>query len=408
MGAMASVIPSGSNPSGIPTLDIDPFEESFLENPYPVHARLRDLAPVAWLPRYGVAAIARYEEVRKVLRDWQTFSSARGVGLADLAHQARFRLPSLLLEADPPAHDHARRVMNKALSNTVMERLRERFLAVAESLVTDLLARGQCDGIRDIAEAYPLQVFPDAIGMKREGRHNLLPYGDMVFNSFGPENQRFRDSAPRAQTAFPWVKEQALRENLTSDGFGMIVYQAVDAGEISEEDGGALVRSMLTAGVDTTVNGIGAALYCLCRWPDQWNRLRSHPDLARGAFEEAVRLESPVQTFFRTTTRPCTLADHELPEGQKVLMFLASANRDPRRWQNPDDYDITRATGGHLGFGFGIHACVGQLLARLEGEAVLRALALRVSRIEVAGPPIRRYNNTLRGLSSLPLRLHSG
>ncbi|HUI60852.1 MAG TPA: hypothetical protein VLX90_11540, partial [Steroidobacteraceae bacterium] len=138
---MASVIPAGMTPPGIPALDIDPFGESFLENPYPLHAQLRDLAPVVWLPRYAVAAIARYEEVRKVLRDWQTFSSARGVGLADLAHQQRFRLPSLLLEADPPDHDRARRVMNKALSNTVMEGLRERFLAVAESLVAELLAR---------------------------------------------------------------------------------------------------------------------------------------------------------------------------------------------------------------------------------------------------------------------------
>jgi cytochrome P450 len=161
----------------------------------------------------------------------------------------------------------------------------------------------------------------------------------------------------------------------------------------------------LTAGVDTTVSGLGAAIYCLARFPDQFARLRADPSLARGAFEEAVRYETPVQTFFRTTSRPVEIGGVRLGEGEKVLMFLGAANRDPRRWQRPDDYDIGRSTSGHVGFGSGIHQCVGQLLARLEGECMLGALARRVAAIEIAGPPRRRYNNTLRALASLPVRL---
>lgn len=257
-------------------------------------------------------------------------------------------------------------------------------------------------------EAFPLLVFPDAIGMKREGRDNLLPYGDMVFNSFGPDNQFFRNSAPRAAQAFPWVEEQSRRENLTQDGFGMVIYQAADAGEITEDLAAALVRGLLTAGVDTTVNGIGAAIYCLARFPDQWARLRADPALARAAFEEAIRFESPVQTFFRTTSRPTRIGDVALDEGQKILMFLGAANRDPRHWDAPDTYDIARKTAGHVGFGFGIHACVGQLLAKLEGEVVLQALARKVKDVEIIGLPTRRMNNTLRGLQSLPVRVRAG
>jgi cytochrome P450 len=153
------------------------------------------------------------------------------------------------------------------------------------------------------------------------------------------------------------------------------------------------------------VNGIGAAIYCLARFPEELVRLRRDPTFARNAFEEAVRFESPVQTFFRTTTRDTEISGYHIDEGQKVLMFLGAANRDPRRWEDPDRYDITRKTSGHVGFGAGIHMCAGQLVARLEGEVVLAAIARKVEAIEIAGPVKRRYNNTLRGLESLPVTI---
>ncbi len=134
-------------------------------------------------------------------------------------------------------------------------------------------------------------------------------------------------------------------------------------------------------------------------------RLRADPSLARNAFEEAVRFESPVQTFFRTTTRDVEIGGCRINEGEKVLMFLAAANRDPRRWSEPDSYDITRKTSGHVGFGSGIHMCVGQLVARLEGEAILSALARKVASVAISGPVKRRYNNTLRGLECLPITI---
>src|SRR5207245_11234236 len=148
----------------------------------------------------------------------------------------------------------------------------------------------------------------------------------------------------------------------------------VGRGDMPEAEARLLVRSLLSAGIDTTVNGIGTAVYCLARFPDQLTRLRGDPTLARNAFEEAIRFESPVQTFFRTTTREVELSGHRIGEGEKVLMFLGAANRDPRRWENPDSYDVTRRTSGHVGFGSGIHMCVGQLLARVEGEVMLAAI----------------------------------
>jgi 4-methoxybenzoate monooxygenase (O-demethylating) len=150
---------------------------------------------------------------------------------------------------------------------------------------------------------------------------------------------------------------------------------------------------------------VGNALWCFAQYPQQYGLLRAEPERARGAFEEVLRFEAPVQTFFRTTTRDVELDGVAIPGGEKVLLFIGAAGRDPRQWPDPDTFDITRRTTGYVEFGFGIHACVGMAMARLEGEAILTALACHVAAIEPAGTPRRMLNNTLRGLATLPLRL---
>lgn len=401
----AGVAPPSSVSSQIPVLDIDPFAISFFDDPYPVHETLREAGSVVRLDRLGVYAVARYAEVHAVLHDPLTFCSSRGVGLSDFAKETPWRPPSLILEADPPAHTRTRAVLNRVLSPAVMKQIRAVFVAAAETKVDELLAMGSFDAIADLAEAYPLSVFPDAVGLKKEGREHLLPYAGVVFNAFGPPNALRQAAIERSLPHQAYVAEQCQRDNLDPAGFGGCIHARVDAGDITAAEAPLLVRSLLSAGIDTTVNGLGAAIYCLARFPDQWARLRSDPSLARNAFEEAVRFESPVQTFFRTTTRQVEISGCTIGEGEKVLMFLAAANRDPRRWDEPDRYDITRKTSGHVGFGSGIHMCVGQLVARLEGEAMLTALARKVSSIEITGPAKRRYNNTLRGLESLPVTI---
>jgi cytochrome P450 len=389
----------------IPNLDLDPFSIEFFENPHPVHEVLREAGPVIRLDKWNIYGVARYAEVHAVLNDPQTFCSSRGVGLSDFAKETPWRPQSIILEADPPEHTRTRAVLNRVLSPTVMKQLRGGFVAAAEARVDELLSKGSFDAIADLAEAYPLSVFPDALGLKPEGRENLLPYAGLVFNSFGPPNQLRQDAIARSAPHQAYVAAQCQRENLAPGGFGACIHAQADTGEITPAEAPLLVRSLLSAGLDTTVNGIGAAVYCLARFPEQFARLRGDPTLARNAFEEAVRFESPVQTFFRTTTREVEIGGARIGEGEKILMFLAAANRDPRRWDNPDQYDVMRRTSGHVGYGSGVHMCVGALVARTEGEAVLAALAKRVGSIEITGPVTRRFNNTLRGLESLPVTL---
>jgi cytochrome P450 len=396
---------SAANLPAVPHLDIDPFSMAFFADPYPAHEALREAGPVVYLDKWNIYGVARYAQVHAMLNDPAAFCSSRGVGLSDFRKEQPWRPPSLILEVDPPAHSRTRAVLSQVLSPTVLKGLRERFVAAAEAKVDALLEKRRFDAIEELAEAYPLSIFPDALGLRPGGREHLLPYASLVFNAFGPPNQLRQEAIDRSAPHQAYIAEQCQRENLTPGGIGACIHAHVDEGKITAAEAPLLVRSLLSAGLDTTVNGIGAAVYCLARFPDQWQALRDDLTLARNAFEEAVRFESPVQTFFRTTTREVELDGVPIGEGEKVLMFLAAANRDPRRWDKPDDYDIKRRTSGHVGYGSGIHMCVGQLVARLEGEVMLTALARRVATIEISGEPKRRFNNTLRGLDSLPVTI---
>jgi hypothetical protein len=392
-------------PFGAPVSDIDPFALDFFADPFPAHHELREAGPAVWLRRHGLWAVARYEEVHRVLDDWRTFCSSRGVGMSDFAKERPWRPPSLVLEKDPPEHDRARAVLNRALSASVMKQLRDGLAAAAQALADKLVQARRFDAIPALAEAYPLSVFPDAMGLRKNGREHLLPYAGTVFNAFGPDNELRRNAIERAAPHVAWVTEQCQRQNLSPDGIGASVHAAVETGEITAEEAPLLVRSLLSAGIDTTVNALAAAIYCLARFPDEMAKLHADPSLARAAFEEAVRFESPVQTFFRTTTRPVDIGGVQLGEGEKVLMLLGAANRDPRKWERPDAYMVERRTAGHVGYGAGVHMCVGQLLARVEGEAMLAALARKVRAIRIDGEVERAFNNTLRGLQSLPVEL---
>jgi cytochrome P450 len=390
----------------VPTLDDDPFGTEVLTDPYGFHARLRQAGPVVFLARYGIYAMGRFAEVKASLQDWETFVSSRGAGLADFAKEEPWRPPSLLLEADPPDHTVVRTAMNGVISPRSMRALRERFAAPAQEAADRLVEQGTFDAVTELAEVYPLRVFPDAVGLGDDGRENLLPYGGLAFNAFGPDNDLRRNALAAAAPVQVWVMEQCQRENLAPGGFGAQIWAAADRGEITHAQAPMLVRSLLTAGVDTTVYGIGNTLYGLSRFPEQWAPLHEQPARAKFAFDEALRWESPVQTFFRTTSRDVEVAGTTIPEGTKVLLFLGSANRDPRQWgADADRLDIGRRAAGHVAFGMGVHQCVGQPVARLETELVLSALAARVRSIEPAGDPVPKLNNTLKGWASVPVRV---
>ncbi|NBC96089.1 MAG: cytochrome P450 [Deinococcus-Thermus bacterium] len=393
-------------PPGVPDWDVDPYAEDVLLAPEAFFDALRAKGPFAYLPRYAMLACGGYEVTREVFSDHERFVSSRGVGVADFALEEPWRPPSVVLEVDPPYHTRTRRAIMRALSPKAVADLRDAFRDSAEALVDRLVAQGNIETVTDLAEAFPTDVFPRAVGLKAPDARKLVDYGAMVFNAIGPDNDLRRRIMAKAPEIVPWITEACRRESLTGDGIGAAIYAAADAGEITEEEAGMLVRSLLSAGVDTTVTALGSALWCLSQNPEQYDALRADPEgLALPAFEETLRFTAPVQAFCRTAGQDTEVAGVPIEEGTKILCVLGAANRDPAHWPEADRFDIARKTTGHLALGAGIHSCVGQNVARAEGQAVLRALAERVARIEPTGAAVWRPNNAVRALDSYPVRL---
>ena len=276
----------------------------------------------------------------------------------------------------------------RTLTPPVVEGLTDAFKAQALFLVEALMQCDSIDAVRNCAEVYPLSVFPDAVGIAAGEREKLLVYGTMVFNALGPDNALRRESLAKAGEMVPWITGR-------------------DDGEITYPEAALLVRSLLSAGVDTTVAAIGAGLRFFSENPSEWTRLREQPELMRNAFEEILRLASPVHAFFRTAALDTKIDGVEIREGEKVMRVLGAANADPIKWSDPQRFDITRKLTGHLEFGAGIHACVGQHVARKDAEVLFGALAASVKRIEPLGPARWWPDNALRTLDFAPLRFVS-
>jgi len=383
-----------------PSSDADLFADDVLADPYPTYAALREQGPAVYLRRYDCWAIGRYAEVRAALRDHARFSSWGSVGYEPELNRVR---EGTVIASDPPEHDVLRRVLSERLAPRALAGAREEIARRAEALVDSLVDRGSFDAVADLAQVFPLTVVADLLGMPEPARAEALRFADASFNTFGPLNPRTKAALPVAAGLFDALTSLMTRENLAPGGWGEAVYQAADRGDIREDQVVPLLRAYLVASMDTTINAIGHAAWLLGTHPDAWQALRGDRGLLRSAFEAIVRFESPVQVFFRRTTSDVDVGGVRIPAGARVAMLFGAANRDPRKWPDPDSFLVDRAPMDHVGFGYGAHGCAGQGLARIEAHAVLSALLDRVETIRLDGPPQRHLNNVVRGLSSLPL-----
>ncbi len=378
-------------PDDIPVLDGDPFDEATLRDPIAFQQRLREAGPVAWLSRYGFYDVGRYEPVATVMADWRTFSSARGVGVVDFAtSKPWWREPAVLIESDPPRHNEIRVRVARVLSSRAVEDLRSDFVAQADALLDRVLQPGTFDAQHQIAMAYPLKVFGDAIGIDDDRRELLIPFGDLVFNNFGPDNATLQAATARCKDlgVVDWMMQKTSRTAVRPGSLGDRLHALSEDGYLTPAEAWNVMRGQLSAGVDTTIAALGHTLMCLASDPQQYAALRDDPTLVRGAFEEAVRHLTPLQTIFRTITTDTAIDGTTARADHKIMVSLGAANRDPRKWLEPDRFDLRRDASGHVAFGRGVHVCVGMHVARLEAECLLTAFARRVKSLELAGVPV--------------------
>jgi cytochrome P450 len=394
---------SGSALSGSALSDLDLFSDEVLLDPYPHYAALREHAAVVHLEksgyteRSGIWAVTRYEQVRAALGNPQDFSS-RTAAFNDAMNQA---LADTSLTADPPDHRPLRAALMEGLTPRALRGLAADIEAKADAMVAGLVERGTFDAIEDLAQALPIAVVMDLIGVQGEVRDKMLGWGFAAFNVLGPMNGRTIVNFPVAGQLFAWASD-IKADDLAEGSIGRAVFAAADRGVIPRESCNGIIHQYVAAGLDSTVAAIGNAIALLAAHPDQFDLIRADPSLIPAAFNEAMRYETPVPLFGRYAVRDIEVDGTVIPAGSQVALLFASANRDPRHYSDPDEFRVERNPGDHLGFGYGIHSCAGQGLAKLEGHAVLGALARRVRHYTVgeSGP---RLSNTTRSLASLPV-----
>lgn len=390
----------------IPVLDMDPYALAVIDDPYPFQEALREAGPVVWLSRYGVYAVGRFAQAQDVFSDETRFLCTAGVGLTDIRKPGSLRDKNPLMEVEPEIHARVRSNMLKILSPTALRAMRARFDERAEVHVARVLAQGRFDGVHDLVEPYILDVFPETVGI-RINPETVLLFGDLNFNANGPFNDLYRAALARVSPHLPAFEESFKRHNMVPGGMGAQMYDFEDQGLFDPGTAFGFVRVLFRGGFDTTIAGLNGALLQLSRQPETWDWLRAHPEKAMLAFDEALRHISPFRVSHRVTVpEGCELAGLRLEGDQKVAIFMAAANRDPRKWARPEVYDLQReGLADHLAFGHGAHKCIGLLLAKYEAEALLKAMLRRIPRLDFAGsePVAYKRINTLRTLTALPL-----
>jgi 4-methoxybenzoate monooxygenase (O-demethylating) len=386
----------------IPPYPIDIFSRECVRQARVVDDAVREFSPVVRL-QDGTVMITRHASVSSGLTDWKTFSSTSRPW-----HDPKSVRPEILLTDDPPRHTHVRAAMAKALSPALLEGMRASFERDAAVIVSDVLAReGQViDAVADITQRFVYKALPDAFGMRIEGRENMYGFSHMVWATMGPENELFREAMIGIEPVLAWIEQCCNRENLAPGGIGMAIYHLADEGLITQDEAKLLAQTVLAAGADTTVLTMANTLRAFALFPDEYQKLRTNPQLVRAAFDESLRWDSPSRMAGRITTRDIDVEGLNVPAGQRVGLMFAAANRDPRAWPDPDRYQISRDLRKQLGWGYGVHGCVGRVLAQLEAHILLTEVARQIDRFEMAGEPEPWMTTIGHGPAKLPIRVY--
>lgn len=377
------------------TSDIDLFADEVLLDPYPAFSELREKAAVVYLPANGAWALTRYDAIRDALGNPAVFSSNKVAFNDDMNHA----LEGTSLATDPPDHTRLRAALTENLSPRALRSLKSDIDAKADAMVAELVERGSFDAIDDLARAFPLNVVADLVGVEGEIKAKMLRWAEAAFNVLGPMNQRTIDNFPVAGELFGWaVNVQA--SDLTEGSMGRAIFAAAERGEIPMESCGHIIHQYVAAGVDSTIATLGNAVAHLGANPDQYDLLREDPSLIPATLNEVLRYEAPVHAFGRLVKEDIDVDGTVIPAGAQAAILFGSGNRDDRHYDDPDRFLVKRNPLDHLSFGYGVHGCAGQGLARLEIHAVLNSLVTRVKRYEV-GSSTRNLSNMMRSLNSL-------
>ncbi len=376
---------------------------------------LRDHTPVFWHAEGGgdgwpgFWAITRHEDVEHVSRHPETFSSYRRLALFNETPEDQVELQRLMmLNMDPPLHTRQRSFVNRGFTPRMIGQLEKRIQEICNDLIDGVVTRGEADFVRDIAAPLPLYVICELIGAPPQDRDRLFDLSNQLIGYDDPEFQPTRDNGVAAAAeVYEYANELAARRREDPrDDIVTQLLRADDQGDVlSTEEFDLFVLLLTVAGNETTRNAASGGMLAFFEHPDQWARLRSDTALAHTAAEEIVRWVSPVNLFRRTAAADTVMGGQRIAEGDKVVVFYSSANRDEAVFADPFAFDIGRSPNPHVGFGGGgPHFCLGRHLAALELRVLFAKLAERMPGLEPAGPPRRLRSNFINGIKQMPVR----
>jgi cytochrome P450 len=410
--------------------------EDIRANPYPYYEQLRLQDPIHWDEELGFWVITRYADIAGLYTD-ERFSRAQGLmrgfdrlsaSEQKIAEPVYHSFAKTVFYADPPYHTHLRGLMNHAFTPRRVERLRPRVQVIVNELLAAASSKAEPDVIRDIAYPLPVMVIAELLGLPPGDRARFKAWSDDLFAILGTVRAKSVTLMDRASQSLQEMTDyvQHLSRKRRADPQDDLLTALLSftdetescphpahAGRndkqsawLSEDELVANINILLSTGHETTTHLIGNGLLALLQHPEQLERLQAQPALLESAIEEMLRYDSPVQITYRSTLEDAHVGGKMIRKGDLVNTILGSANRDPERFSHPDRFDISRNEGRHLGFGVGIHFCIGAPLVRLEAETLFLTLLQRFPQIQLATDTLEWQEHPIfRGLKSLPVRL---
>jgi cytochrome P450 len=391
----------------------DPIDPAFRADPYPAYRALLEEAPLFESP-YGLLVVSRYEDLLTILRSSGTSNDFRNSTRFAPATEDEGDVTPSFLFLDPPDHTRLRGLVSRAFTPRRVEELRPRAQQIADDAFARAAQSGGMEIVEDLAFPLPVLMICEMLGVPAEDVDEFKEWSAATARGLDPSFtwppgllERFQALRSRAMDYFGELIARRRRE--PRDDLLSALLEAEEQGDrLTEAEVFSTLNLLLIAGHETTVNLITNGVLAFARYPEQFARVREDPSLIRGAVEEVLRFDPPVHMMGRLPMEDIEISCGTIPAMSELVMLPAASSRDTAQFSAPDEFDVTRADNRHLGFGFGIHHCLGAPLARLEAQVALGTLARRFSSVElITDPPPYKDNITLRGVAALEVKLAS-
>jgi cytochrome P450 len=393
-------------------VEFDPFSAEYFEDPTEVYRRLRDEAPVYFSERYGFYALSRFADVVAAHRDWRGFSSAHGVDLSTLTKDPELiRSLGMIIMMDPPEHDRFRALVSRVFTPRAVTALEPMVREVIRSFLEPLAERDTFDAVADLSAPFPVEIISRMLGVPEGERQQIREWLDLSLHREPGEV----DPTPEGQAAvlesvgyfLDLIREK--RRQPADDMLSRLTQVTVDRGDgvetgLDDHEIAGFAGLLGGAGAETVTKLVGNAVVLFDQHPDQWRRVADDPGCIPQAVEEILRLLPPSQYQGRFSVEDREYEGGSIPAGFPVLLLTGAATRDPRAFERPDDFDIDRPPSVSIGFGHGVHSCLGAALARMESRIAIEEIAARWRRLDVDVAGLRRVNmSNVAGYANVPV-----